>query len=298
MIEPGLAALIPPNEDFMRSYWPHRPFCRHESFGSISALSDLPFLQSLEALLNSWPTVVQAHLPEVADESLSIDATPHDARKLYASKMALLFNNVQKISPVLTEWLEALRTDLGLPASTFARCMVYATPDGKGTAAHFDQNVNFVLQLQGTKTWWLSPNTSVVNPTQRHTIGQECDPELGTYLDEQLPDRMPEGEKFVLKPGSLLFVPRGYWHRTEATGDALALNFTFSQPTWVDLFTLALRSRLTLSPAWRELADGAGSLDPERRETARHKLDLLLMDLTDDLPNWQAADILGATEGF
>jgi 50S ribosomal protein L16 3-hydroxylase len=294
----GLNALIPVSDDFLNRAWPHTPYVRHGALDAVKSITELPFLQSVEAMLNSWPGLVQAHLPEVADESLSVDATPQDARKLYASKMALLFNQVQKISPVLTKWLETLRADLGLPSSAFARCMVYATPDGKGTAPHFDQNVNFVLQLRGTKTWWLAPNTSVVNPTQRFTIGQPCDPELASYLEEELPKNMPEGEKVVLEPGSLLFVPRGFWHRTEASGEALALNFTFSQPTWVDIFTLALRSRLLLSPAWRELADGASSQDPERREVATHKLDLLLMELTHDLPNWQASDILGATEGF
>jgi 50S ribosomal protein L16 3-hydroxylase len=293
-----LADLLPSKDEFLKNNWPHRPFSCHDRLDSLKEIARLPFLESLDALLNSWPSLIQAHLPEVADESVAIDVNAHDARKVYDSKMALLFNQVQKISPVLTETLDNLRKDLGLPASTYARCMVYATPDGKGTAAHFDQNVNFVLQIHGTKTWWLAPNSSVVNPTQRYTIGQSCDPELESYLDEPFPERMPEGEKVMLKPGSLLFVPRGYWHRTEATGEALALNFTFSQPTWVDVFTLALRSRLLLSPAWRELADGVSSDQETRREFAQHKLDLLLMELTDDLPNWQAADILGATEGF
>jgi 50S ribosomal protein L16 3-hydroxylase len=109
---------------------------------------------------------------------------------------------------------------------------------------------------------------------------------------------MPTGAKKIeLKPGSMLFVPRGYWHRTEAAGDALALNFTFSQPTWIDLFTLALRSRLTLSPDWRALADGVNSEDKNRREEAAGKLEMLLVELTHDLPNWQAEDILNATEG-
>lgn len=176
--------------------------------------------------------------------------------------------------------------------------MLYATPDGKGTAAHFDQNINFVLQIHGTKTWWLAPNETFENPTERFTIGQPLDPELASYAMAEPPSEMPgPQEKIVLKPGSMLFVPRGYWHRTEASGEALALNFTFSQPTYVDVFLLALRSRLTLSPDWRALADGVTSADPSRRELAAMKLDKLLMDLTDDIPNWRAEDILGATEG-
>ena len=95
----------------------------------------------------------------------------------------------------------------------------------------------------------------------------------------------------------MLFVPRGYWHSTEAQGEALALNFTFSQPTYIDLFTIALRSRLSLSSDWRELADGVTSASKIRRKLAEERLDALLHGLVSDLPNWVAADILGATEG-
>ncbi len=294
----SLAKLLAPisTETFLSSHWPERPYVTHGL--QIGELTELPFLRSLDQLLAQWPRKVQVHLPDVADESSSIDADTKDAGKLFANRMALLFNNAQSLSPVLQRWLASIHGELGLPRSTYSRCMLYATPDGKGTAAHFDQNINFVLQIHGTKTWWLAPNETFENPTERFTIGQPMDPELASYAMAEPPSAMPgPQEKIVLKPGSMLFVPRGYWHRTEASGEALALNFTFSQPTYIDVFLLALRSRLTLSPDWRALADGVTSADPSRRELAAMKLNQLLMDLTDDIPNWRAEDILSATEG-
>jgi 50S ribosomal protein L16 3-hydroxylase len=299
-MQPGLAALLAPCslDAFLESSWPHEPFATHGLSKSVEGLTRIPILQSLEALLNSWPRHVQAHLPDLADEASSVDALPGDARKLFANKMGLLFNNAEKHIPELGTWLAAIRADLGLPAMTYARCMVYATPDGKGTAPHFDQNINFVLQLYGTKKWWIAPNLHVQNPTQRHTMGQPLDPEVAPYAVTPMPLKMPKDAKqIVLKPGSMLFVPRGFWHSTEAEGEALALNFTFNQPTWMDLFGAALRSRLSLSPEWRELADGVSSVDASRREFAQQRFDALLMELVQDLPNWQAADILGSTEG-
>ncbi|MES2855136.1 MAG: cupin domain-containing protein [Bdellovibrionota bacterium] len=285
--------------DFLQASWPKNPFVVHGLGESIQELRDIALLESLETLLNSWPSLIQAHLPDVRDESSSVDANAKDARKLYASGMGLLFNNIQTLSPVLQNWLNGIRNDLGLPTSTHARCMVYATPDGKGTATHFDQNINFVLQLSGTKKWQLAPNMNVENPTQRHTLGQPLDPELASYLYEEMPPMMPteRRQEITLRPGSMLFVPRGWWHSTEAEGEALALNFTFNQPTWIDLFTLALRSRLSLSPEWRELADGVTSENKDRRLEAAMKLDQLLKELKEDLPNWLAEDVLGATEG-
>ncbi len=296
----GLSALVAPltPDEFMQDAWPKEPFVVHGLDNSIQDLINLPFLRSLDALLNSWPFLVQAHLPDISDESSSVDATPKDARKLFSNRMPLLFNNVEKISPLLLEWLTILARDLGLPNSTYARCLVYATPDGRGTAPHFDQNINFVLQLHGTKKWWIDPNSIIENPTERFTMNQDLAPELASYAIGEMPTNMPEDHQEIsLSPGSMLFVPRGYWHATEAIGEALALNFTFSQPTWIDLFTLALKSRLSLSKDWRELADGVGSSDVDRRLAAQQKFEVLLAELTDDLPNWQASDILASTEG-
>ena len=148
--------------------------------------------------------------------------------------------------------------------------------------------MNFVLQLHGVKEWRLAPNEHVDRPMTRHTMGLPADPELESYLDAPLPDELPDDARtVVLRPGSLLFVPRGVWHATTATSDALSLNFTYSAPTWIDLLMAALRSRLALASEWRETAFPA----------AGERFDALLRELADDAPHWNAADILEATEG-
>ncbi|MEA9357621.1 cupin domain-containing protein [Bacteriovorax sp. PP10] len=293
----GLSALIHPHtiEEFFASYELNEPFVVHDNNEHMKVIRDLPFLESLEKLLTSWPSLIQAHLPDVRDESSSIDTNTKDAQKLFNNGMGLLFNETQTISPLLVEWLEEIKKNLGLSAMTYARCLVYATPDGKGTAPHFDQNINFVYQVHGTKVWHMAPNTDLENPLTRHTMGTMPDPEMMGYLEAPLPTKMPaNAETYELKPGSILFVPRGYWHSTEAEGDALALNFTFTAPTWLDLFTAALRSRLAMSPDWRETANGVS--DPDFRHLAEKKFDLLLGSLVQDLPHWRAGDILDAIE--
>jgi len=289
-MQPSLAALIHPRStaEFFASSAANAPFVVHGLKDSVAALTRLPFLASLDALLGSWPNPVQVHLPDVADEASAIDAAPRDARKLFANGMGLLFNDAHTISPELTAWLAALCGDLGLSALTQGRCLVYATPAGKGTGAHFDQNINFVLQLHGIKTWRLAPNEHVERPMTRHTMGLPVDPELQTYARAPMPERMPDDSRsIVLEPGSLLFVPRGVWHSTHASSDALSLNFTYSAPTWIDLLMAALRSRLALASEWRETAIPA----------AAHELEALLRELADDVPHWNAFDILAATEG-
>lgn len=293
----GLSALFAPETltEFFDCYEKNEPFVVHHTENSLRTLRELHFLSSLEDLLKIWPHSIQAHLPDLRDESSSIDTTPKDAIKLFRNGMGLLFNEAHRISPELQKWLEHIRRDLGISVQTYSRCLVYATPDGKGTAAHFDQNINFVLQIKGTKIWKLAPNEHVVNPLTRHTMGSDPDPEMHGYLDVGLPEAMPSTAQTIeLQPGSMLFVPRGYWHSTEAKGEALALNFTFTAPTWIDLFATALRSRLALSPEWRETANGVS--DSKRRNYAEAYLETLLVGLKEDVRHWEAADILNATE--
>lgn len=297
MKKTGLDALIHPHsrEDFLKLYAKNEPFLVQGNFEHTNILKELPFLKSLDDLLSMWPAQVQAHLPDLRDEASAIDTNTIHAKELFNEGLGLLFNEAQNLSPLLSDWIEEIKKDLGVSAMTYGRSLIYATPNGKGTAPHFDQNINFVLQIQGTKKWLMAPNENIQNPLTRHTMGLDPDPEMMSYLESELPKAMPKNAMaFELKPGSLLFVPRGYWHSTEAEGDALALNFTFTAPTWIDLFTAALRSRLAQSPEWRETADGVS--DPERRKLAENRFNSLLSNLIDDLPSWRAEDILGATD--
>ncbi len=253
---------------------------------SFRPVLELPFLHSLDELLKTWDKDIQVHLPDLRDEASSVDTDSQHAMSFYEQGMGLLFNNAHELSPLLSSWLEDIRKAIGLSAITYGRNLIYATPDGKGTAPHFDQNINFVLQVKGTKHWKVATNHHLINPMTRHTMGQPVDPEMMSYLEREMPTEMPaDAQDFELKPGSLLYVPRGCWHSTEAEGDALALNFTFTAPTWIDLFSAALRSRLLQSPDWRETAD-----------LSEAKFDELLAGLVSDIPNWRAGDILSVTE--
>lgn len=100
--------------------------------------------------------------------------------------------------------------------------------------------------------------------------------------------------EITMKPGSVLFLPRGVWHKTHAETEALSLNFTFTAPSWADIMTTALRSRLLQSPHWRETANFVN--DPHFQTHAIAEFDQLIQQLIEDTPNWRAEDILGATE--
>jgi 50S ribosomal protein L16 3-hydroxylase len=282
-------------DDFISAYRESRPIAAHHDIDKFKELTSLKYLSSFTSLLESWPTTVNAYSPGIPDEVNSTKVSTKEAEKLFQQGSGLFFDDPNKYEEVLGKVLEGLRQDLGLSNLTYSRSLIYAIPKGKGTAPHFDQNINFVLQISGTKKWWVAKNTAVENPMTRYTIGTNPDAELDSYLDEDLPTAFPEDfTEHELRPGSVLFLPRGTWHKTEATEHAVSLNFTFSAPTWIDILQTALRSRLSQSSFWRGTANF--TTDVELHTEAISMFDTLLDQLKQDVPSWQARDILRALE--
>jgi 50S ribosomal protein L16 3-hydroxylase len=190
--------------------------------------------------------------------------------------------------------LERLRWQLKVPVNCYGRCLAYASPDGVGEVLHFDQNANFVIQVRGEKVWRVAANSETLLPTERYTVAQPVpSAELRIYGPARLPTQLPEPSTTIhMKPGSVLFLPRGYWHQTQAIGDSLSLNFTFDQPTWADIVLPEIRRRILAHPEWRALALGAANLDARSAQAATQALQDLLAGLVDDLGSVSANDAL------
>lgn len=249
----------------------------HGAAERLPQLFQLPALASAERVLEACTGAsVTAMLPDRKDESHSLQVTADAALKLYRSGMNLSVGSAQRFFPELAPWVENLRVDLGLPPGTFARCIVYLSPAGGGAPPHFDPNINFSLQLRGRKVWRVARNRSVDHPTERHVLGDPVCPTLLAQAHAAFPAQMPADSQTVeLRPGSLLFIPRGHWHETQADGETLSLNFTFSQPSWASLVCSLIMQRLQAHAEWRA-APGASTRSEQERE---HELGRLLDSL-------------------
>jgi 50S ribosomal protein L16 3-hydroxylase len=298
----GLADLLVPitHSEFFNSYWPSKPLYVPPSPTKLESLFVLPQLQDVRFLVSDRLSKVRACLPDYDDEYSSILVDPEDALKVFRNNMTLVFDSMQTQSETIAGVLANVRADLGLivgddgESLTHSRAIVYATPAGGRTRLHFDANANFVIQLKGTKRWRLAPNTSVAYPTERYT---SCTGEIAAALEQQchapLLDELPdESLEFVLEPRSVLFVPRGYWHETTTEDDSLSLNFTFSQPTWADVFAKSLHGHLLQSESWRELADAIEGSDTNRRQRSLARLEQLFRELVLELPGLSASQLL------
>ncbi len=289
--------------EFMASHWPDKSLFVPSSAKKIENLLILPQLQSLENLIAARTTQIRACLPDFDDEYSSIMVGPSDALKVYQNNMTLVFDLMQKQSPEIAESLKNITQDLGLVVGSYeynlcqARSIAYATPAWCGTRLHFDANANFIIQLSGTKKWKLAQNQSVLHPTERFTAGSlEMPLALEKQCHAELLHEMPEDAvEYLMEPGSVLFVPRGVWHETTTEEDSLSLNFTFSQPSWADVFSKSIHGLLLNSPQWRELCIGLGSSAQTETLQAEKKCQELVLDLILQLQNVSAADLL--TEG-
>ncbi len=275
---------------FCGAYWPETLAVFHGVLDRIPEISQMPGLQSIDALLSVWPGLLR-----LADRYGGREVDPTQARSLYASGHHLAFSDAEQVFPVLKSILERLRWDLHLPINTFGRCPVYASPDGSGEALHFDQNANFIIQLKGEKIWQVAPNRHLTRPTDRYTTAQPVpSAELQLYGPAELPTTLPlDADTVHMKPGSVLFLPRGYWHQTQAVGESLSLNFTFDQPTWADLLPPDTRRRVLPEAAWRALALGACNLDASAAQVAVSTLQSLVETLPEALKPVDAVQAIG-----
>jgi 50S ribosomal protein L16 3-hydroxylase len=281
--------------EFLTCFKENRPFYIKELSAGIPILPDYNCYKDLDSLKNTWNNVVDVHDLNVKDESSTITTTTEKAFESFDNGCGLLFNDINNLFQDLNGVIESIKDELGLPQISYGRNLLYATPENGGSATHFDQNFNIIIQLTGKKTWNITENHSVSDPITRHALGQELDPELSSYIDE-LPEDIDSFDKtYELDKGSFLFVPVGHWHNTHAQENSLALNFTFSTPSWAELLLTALRARLVSSPNWRKRAYGFNS----KQESLLNIMEFqkLIDSLGEDISNWDAGMILSMLEG-
>ncbi|HEX4826382.1 MAG TPA: cupin domain-containing protein [Candidatus Polarisedimenticolaceae bacterium] len=124
---------------------------------------------------------------------------------------------------------------------------VYVSNHG-GVPPHWDQNDNFTIQLQGVKEWKVSDENVVAGALKE---GYE---ELqGGFMPER-PMPPTEWKHVQLVPGSVLYVPRGYWHSTTTIAPSISLNLLVKPNPWADVITEDLRRHLMRFPEWRKTA--------------------------------------------
>jgi 50S ribosomal protein L16 3-hydroxylase len=272
-----------PAETFLAEYWPTVPCVIHGAPDRLSGLVNLPELRSVPDILRMAcdTLMVQSTTAEGEYVNLRVDRT--QAASLYACGMTLYLNGVRSVERGLGRCVEQLEADLAL-APNLVHPGVLASRKGRGIGMHFDSQEGFIVQVSGRKLWRLAPNRHLKNPHVNHVAGRPIPPELEPLCTSGLPQTMPEETTdIVLSPGSVLFIPRGYWHSTETLEDSVHIDLMMPNLTWFQLLVPRLMAGLHLDEAWRAPAFGAWSDSGPSRDAALSQARALISSLRERL---------------
>jgi 50S ribosomal protein L16 3-hydroxylase len=205
---------------------------------------------------------------------------------IYAAiNMTLYFEEL----PALRPFADAIARDLRVPVASVV-ASAFVSRAGGITRMHFDRNENFTIQLRGRKRWRIARNNAVIWPTQNGIATEAVPTELAAQMRRALPRTMPrDAEEYVLKPGSVLYVPRGHWHETEAMDESLSLNISYQVVTIADLLRPTARAHVISTRAFRRSAFGG---DERQRLATRRAALKLLGDLRPTLARREIARVM------
>ena len=280
---PGLAALfdIADPTEFLSSMFPSRTYLAR---GRVERLDGLVSFD-LDALVAMKKRFTKAFYRGTGGEAGSLVVQRGQELDLYTAGFTLYFHSVS--CPEIDGWVRALDADLGLlPGVT--RVSAFASRRGLGLKPHYDMNDNFVCQARGLKRWRMAPNTHVVNPSVGYTVGATPTAEQEAEAPNGFPSELPTPfETIDMVPGSVLFIPRGWWHDTETLeSESLHFNIQSGFATWKDVLefvflgTTALHAE-PLRTAIRELSTGkvaAPAFEAELKTKIRELADAICSD--------------------
>nr|WP_255410877.1 cupin domain-containing protein [Blastococcus sp. TF02A-26] len=210
---------------FAERYWARRPLLTRaaDTGADFSDLLDLPAVDELLSRrglrtpflrIAKDGAVVDAKRfttsggagAEVADQ-VSSDSV----LRLFAEGSTVVLQGLHRLWPPLFEFADQLAADLGHPTQVNA----YVTPpSSRGFSAHYDVHDVFVLQIAGEKHWRIHAPVHP-DPLRSQPWEQRRDEVAAAAGGEPVIDA-------VLRPGDVLYLPRGYLHSATALGEISA----------------------------------------------------------------------------
>lgn len=177
-------------------------------------------------------------------------ANPRKVRALLGFGASLVANQIQRASPEIAAMVQALQREFAAGAGANAYCS-FQRVQAFGT--HYDLHDVFAWQTEGEKLWRIY-EARADHPTQALPPGDEAEKWLvatrGKVVNEVL-----------MKPGDLLYLPRGQYHDAITGADAsLHVTFWVKPATGLSLFSL-LESAAVLESDFR--ADLPDAKDPK-----------------------------------
>ena len=270
-----------PRERFLERYWPHRAYVHHAPLSRLEHLTEAPELRDVESILRAGASAdrIRVWFYERSKKFRTLAVSPEQASALYKGGHVTAVLDGFRIAP-LTAWMAQLCRELETPIGG-PQCNVYASTRNTGTKFHFDHCEVVLVQLRGRKTWRIAPNAEPNIGVEY--FGAQTPLALLGAPSSSLQPNPAHVKTHVLRPGSVMFLPRGYWHASDTSAsDSLALTLTFNSLTWAKLVAAYLTNTLSRDPEWREVAHGTVPLG-KARPRAEHRFRELARSVAADL---------------
>jgi bifunctional lysine-specific demethylase and histidyl-hydroxylase NO66 len=162
--------------------------------------------------------------------------------RLWKDGATIILQSLQTNTPGLIGFLHGLEEDLGhrLMANAYL-----TPPDSQGFSAHYDTHDVFILQVEGTKHWRIWQQPIPRKPLKDEHPGERVEPVGPVFFAG------------CLKPGSLVYIPRGHYHEARSDRDT-SLHLSIGVPVYRKLdvvrhiFDEILSALENGDPVWRD----------------------------------------------
>jgi ribosomal protein L16 Arg81 hydroxylase len=281
--------------EFFERYWGERYLLLHRDAPSYSR--DLFSFADVDRYLalavrhpSSFVSVIQAGQP--VHRTRLADVQPSRLYGAFHAGATILLEAVDLCWPPLAELAATLRRSF----SARVKINAYATPPGaQGAHLHPDIQDVFAVQLEGAKEWWIYEER-VHEPVEHLTHASFLnDPSVKASYerDEGASARF---EKAILKPGDLLYMPRGVVHKAAASQGtpSLHLSIGVTPISWVDVLKAAVEAASTRHPALcRALPPGFEDIDTKALSASlREAFDHAVLRIAEDEVFERALNVL------
>jgi hypothetical protein len=223
-----------PVDEFASQYWGSRPLLSRaadlpEGFGDLFSNDAVDELVSRRGLRTPFLRVAKngATLPDGAftagggtGAGIADQASDDKLLSLFADGATIVLQGLHRTWEPVLDFTQNLAADLGHPVQVNA----YVTPaQNTGFSDHYDVHDVFVLQIAGEKRWRIRepvhPSPLRDQPWTDHRAAVEAAAEQPPLLEE------------TLRPGDVLYLPRGYLHAATALGD-VSTHLTIGVHPW------------------------------------------------------------------
>ena len=163
---------------------------------------------NINLILNSRP-VGRDHFMEPAAAAGGGLADPNKVAAFLAMGASLVANSVEQIAPEIRALTAMLSERFGATANANLYCSFGGI---QAFDSHFDPHEVFALHCEGEKTWRIYENRAdapLAATTGSNTLQHRIDQLKGGVLME-----------VRMRPGDLLYIPRGYFHDALASSEA------------------------------------------------------------------------------